>query len=178
MGMEKERDLLPWILGGVLLTTVAAAVDFVATERPAAATPSATVVVAQSTPRSAVPPGGNALSAPIAVSAVSTTAAAPPPANQIWECNIGGRRVFADSPCGAHASIRELSPMNTMAASNPVAVYYAAPSAARGPGYPDVPDADYDQADSQPLGAVYYYNGVARRHRPARHGGHERGLHR
>ena len=174
-GMDKERDLLPWILGGVLLTTVAAAVDLVATEQPAAAPPASRMAVAQSMPRNPTAPGANSLASPVTASAAAASVTPAPPANHIWECNIGGRRVFADSPCGANASIRELSPMNTMAASNPVPVYYSSPSPlypASSPGYREEPDPSYEQPDSQQLGAVYYYNGVARRHRPPRHGDH------
>jgi predicted outer membrane lipoprotein len=36
------------------------------------------------------------------------------PPGQVWECEINGQRVFSDSQCGAHATVRQLGDLNVM----------------------------------------------------------------
>jgi hypothetical protein len=59
------------------------------------------------------------------VDAVSPAPAASPisrtslPPGQVWQCLIGGQRIFSDSPCGEHASIRQLKELNVMDSPRP-----------------------------------------------------------
>lgn len=75
------------------------------------------------------------------------------PADQVWQCEVNGQKVFSDKRCGASASIRQLNAVNGMDAPLPLhAPRYAAgsgagPGYARAPGY--APSQSYD-SDSSP----------------------------
>jgi hypothetical protein len=189
--MDKDRDLLPWILGGLSMATVALAMTVASTNRTTA--PS---LRASSQPTahllSQAPVDNSPAPAPPPVPAtVPTLAATPPPAqspsqpsaaNQIWECTINGQKTFAGKPCGGKSTLREVGPINTMQAAPllPPSRSYQTQS-----GYP--PDYYYpspqdypgpqDSADnSYPIVVVRPF--VERRrpdhtHRPH---GHERGV--
>jgi len=72
---------------------------------------------------------GAMLAVGAAAAAASDVAPAPAPAapnarkqlppGQVWECQVDGQRVFSDTRCGAHASVRHLSELNLMASSAP-----------------------------------------------------------
>jgi hypothetical protein len=118
--MDKDRDLLPWILGAMSLATVALAVSVASTSRDAprpAAAPSQTT--AQALPHAALP----AVTPPAVLSAVapllesSQTQPIVPPSQstgQIWECTTNGQKTFSNNPCGDRSSLLDLGPINTM----------------------------------------------------------------
>ncbi len=118
--MARDVDWLPWILGGCLALGAAAvtAVALSATQR--------SPVTADAAPAaSPLPP------APVATASASASAApADPspvimPANarqrlppgQVWECEVNGQRVFSDTRCDTHATVRQLSDLNLMDSS-------------------------------------------------------------
>jgi hypothetical protein len=122
--MDKNRDLLPWILGGLLVATVAVAIAVHSSDGIA---PGNSPAVSQASHRaSAAPilttasvPAPDAPAPPAAsVAPASQVPAAnlPPavPRGQIWECRINGQRAFSSSPCGGESSIRQIGPINGM----------------------------------------------------------------
>jgi hypothetical protein len=134
--MNKERDLLPWVLGAVSATAVAAisAVSYNRSTPPAAPTP---MVAAQSSPapvpRTPAPPSAvlAAVAAapepdPTAPQSLVQTQTAPEssaPSAQIWQCTTRGVKTFSSNPCGEKSTLLEVGPINTM---NPAsAVHYA-----------------------------------------------------
>jgi hypothetical protein len=140
--MEKERNLLPWILGGLSAATIAVAFAAVSIHRDAATLAPTPAVAAQpaarppvSTP--ALPPPSTAQtsapdstpapvpdSPPMLAPAQAQTAVEPEvPAGQIWECTTKGVKTFSNNPCGEKSTLLEVSPINTMSAT-PV-VHYA-----------------------------------------------------
>jgi hypothetical protein len=129
--MNKERDLLPWILGGLSAATIAVAFAAVSTHRDAAITvQTPTVLGAQSDLR---PPVAAPVSAPPTVIAPVPAAAPSPPlsaaldsapetapeaqAGQIWECTTKGVKTFSNNPCGEKSTLLEVSQINTMSAT-------------------------------------------------------------
>jgi hypothetical protein len=89
---------------------------------------------------------------PPPVAAQAPTAAALP-ADQVWQCEVNGQKVFSDTRCGAGASIRQLNAVNGMDAPLPLhapryaAGYGAGPGYARTPSY--APSQSYDPDSSQ-----------------------------
>jgi hypothetical protein len=123
--MDNDRDLLPWVLGGVLFATIAIAIVVGSTGRIATAnshavgqgtlrTSAATMVTPASAPAPTPTPDASAPPAAPAprVQAVNLPPAAP--AGQIWECRINGQRAFSSSPCGGESSVRQIGPINRM----------------------------------------------------------------
>jgi hypothetical protein len=119
--MEKHRDRRPWILGGLLVATVAVAIAVRSTNRIAPAhsdiagqaardARAATTLMPASAPAPDVP------APPAAPTSQVQAVTLPPavPAGQIWECRINGQRAFSSSPCGAESSIRQIGPVNGM----------------------------------------------------------------
>jgi hypothetical protein len=159
--MNKESDLLPWILGALAIATVAAAITFVANNRTAARNVAAPLQAAAiSLPPARVVPAATPEPAPAALvtpAAAPGADAAPQPSvnqsqpqnGQIWECTINGQKTFSNNPCGAKATALDIGPVNTMEAT-PVfhagRSYATQPSNAE-PEYNSPPDDTY--ADSQ-----------------------------
>jgi hypothetical protein len=154
--MNNQRSLLPWILGGLSVATVAIVITVASAGkaapslRPASA---ATALVTPSTdsvslpaPTAAVP----AVPAVAAVAAVPTESeTAPPPAaqataepavqsGQIWGCMTNGVKTFSNNPCGEKSTLLEVRAINTMNPT-PVARYARtyAPEPRYSPGYAD-----------------------------------------
>jgi hypothetical protein len=134
--MKKERDLLPWILGGLSAATIAVAFAAVSTHRDVPTLAPTSMVAAQVRPPVSPP----ALPAPSTAQAPSPTTApdsaptpAPPQAQsaaepqvqagQIWECTTKGVKTFSNNPCGEKSTLLEVSPINTMRATP--AIHYA-----------------------------------------------------
>jgi hypothetical protein len=121
--MDNDRDLLPWILGGVLFAAMAIAIAVGSTDRIASANShpvgqdtlraSATTMV---TPASAPAPMPHASAPPGAPAPQVQAVNLPPavPAGAIWECRINGQRAFSSSPCGGKSSVRQIGPVNRM----------------------------------------------------------------
>lgn len=161
--MNKERDLLPWIAGGLVAATAAVAFTVISNKT---ATPAS--VVASQPPSPAVsahldaPPA-----APTAAALVSEPAAAQrqPPAvlqaavepeaqrQQIWECTTNGVKTFSNNPCGEKSKLLDIAPINTMSATP--AIRYArgyAPEPRYATAYTDQAPADAEE-DSQAYGS-------------------------
>jgi hypothetical protein len=112
--MDKDRDLLPWILGGLSMATAAIAITVASTNRTARVN-----LQAPSQPAAyALPPvpAENAPAPAAALAAVQVQTITPPkpPTNQIWECTTNGQKTFSNNPCGDKSSLREVGPINTM----------------------------------------------------------------
>jgi hypothetical protein len=154
--MARDADLLPWILGGLLALSAAIAVAVNADGSGAPQAPGAAagaIPAANTTPASTQPhrPLANASSAAsdLAPVEIAPTARQQLPPGQVWECEINGVRVFSDTQCGAHASVRQLRDLNVMDANSAPAPYrYPTPYPATNPYPPGYsPSAQYPTAD-------------------------------
>jgi hypothetical protein len=170
--MNKERDLLPWILGTLAAATVAVGITFVSTGKAVAPISQAPIAAVQVSPVAAVQASPSVLlpsPTPATASAASTEpspAAVPPAAQlpapaaesppvvsgQIWQCTTNGLKTFSNNPCGDKSSLREVSPINTM---TPTPVIHYARS--YGPDPRDAPAPQYadqngyaDDVNSEP----------------------------
>lgn len=172
-----ERDLLPWILGGALITSgaIAAVIEFghhpVVTPSPPASTASAGSPPAQglfaaapaAAPR-AMPAGASISTQPAtpgaAAGATMAGAAADAsrdlPAGEVWQCIVNGQKVFSDKRCGNGASVRQIGDLNVMdtPASQPMP-YGAYPSGYAGAPYPSAPYPDDQDDTGNAAGDVY-----------------------
>jgi hypothetical protein len=153
--MHKDLDLLPWILGGLMMATVALAIavastnriaprNFQALSQPAAQTLPATVPAIAPTPTPTPVPAP-----PPSVAAAPVQAMTPEPSTEptvkIWECTINGVRTFSNKSCGDKPSIREIGPVNTME-STPIFRF----DRAYGPETSYQPDYPYSDAQESP----------------------------
>jgi hypothetical protein len=166
--MTNRRNLLPWILGGLSVATVAAVITvaFAGKTAPGGRPAGAATAQVTSAPDSApdsVPspaPAAAAVAAtiPAAVPAVEETAVAktaPPQAaqaqaaaepvlqaGQIWECMTNGVKTFSNNPCGEKSTLLEVRAINTMSPT-PVIRYARAngPEPRNSPGYADQNDS-------------------------------------
>src|SRR3984957_4893710 len=134
--MYKQRGLLPWILGGLTIAGVAAAI-MVSSDRPV--TPSLPQAGAPISAPVSLPlpaPATEAAPAPATqvASAVETAdmpdASAPQPtaqaqtnteptvqSGQIWECTTNGQKTFSNNPCGENSKLLAMREINTMNAT-------------------------------------------------------------
>jgi hypothetical protein len=141
--MSEETDLLPWILGGTLALGAVAATALGLSDPTGP--PTAPGVAAVSTPQvapSATPAAHPALPVDLSPVVVSPTARQQLPPGQVWECDVDGRRVFSDTQCGAHATVRQLSELNVIDSSAAYAHVAPRPYA---PGYYSQPGPGYDR---------------------------------
>jgi hypothetical protein len=178
--MIRENNLLPWIMGGLALATIAVAVTVSSTIGTAKRLPTP-VQAAVSAPTQAPVP----VAAPISVSAPAPEpATAPPPdpslaldpvqpagapmasANQIWECTTNGQKTFSDKSCGGNATLREMNPLNVMnsAPRSPPTLPYQ-PDSSNAPDYYYPEGQDAVESSSYPVVVGYPY---AVRRRPER----------
>jgi hypothetical protein len=164
--MDKEHDLLPWILGGLIIATAALAIAVASTNRiapgnlralsqtathmPPASQPATPPVIAAPAPASERAPP------PVAAAPIQAMTPAPStePTVKIWECTINGVRTFSNKSCGDKPSIREIGPVNGME-STPTFRFDRAygPESSYQPDYPysgpqdsgpqDSPDSSY-----------------------------------
>jgi hypothetical protein len=110
--MDKDTDLLPWILGGLSMATVALAVAVATTDRHPTTT-------AQALPRAALAvvtqPAVLTAAAPLVESSpMQPTVSARSSTGQIWECTTNGQKTFSNNPCGDKSSLLDVGPINTM----------------------------------------------------------------
>ena len=143
--MDKDRDLLPWIFGGLSMATAAIAITLGATYRnPPVDAPknsqAPSPITAHPLPWVGAPPASAPAPAPASAAApaqtlvAAQTAALPVvPSTQIWECTINGQKTFSDNPCGDKSSLREIGPVNRM---DPTPVLSQARSFVPGSSYP------------------------------------------
>ena len=116
------------------------------------------------------PPAGAPLSAPVAAAKASIPQVPAPlraalPAGQVWQCVIDGERTFSDSPCGEHASIRQLRELNIMDPVPLRADAYAfpyAPSSVPAPIFVAAPPDDSDYADPWGPDVLWAHGNVRR----------------
>jgi hypothetical protein len=184
--MNKERDLLPWIFGGLSAAAIAVAFAAVSTHRAEATLAPPTAAVHASAPATAQPAFATAEAAPQAVASAAQADSAPNPsprqaqtavepqvhAGQIWECTNQGVKTFSNNPCGEKSTLLDVGPVNSM--SPLPALHYArayGPDPRYAAGYPDQgapADAeDYsDQYGADAGGNSYAIVGVVARRRP------------
>jgi len=116
--MDKDRDLLPWIFGGLSLAAVATAVVLGSTYGNASKhlqLPSLTTALPLPEPPTQTVQAPTPAPAPILAAAEIQTAAPPAePNGQIWECTINGQKTFSDNPCGEKSSLHDIGPINGM----------------------------------------------------------------
>jgi hypothetical protein len=162
--MNNQRALLPWILGGLSVATVAVVITvaFASKTAPGLLPAGAATAQVTSAPDSVSVPAPAAEAAMPAVAAVPVMAApavaapavaetAPPPAaqaqpaaepglqtGQIWQCMTNGVKTFSNNPCGEKSTLLEVRAINTM---NPTPVVrYARANGSEprySPGYAD-----------------------------------------
>jgi hypothetical protein len=145
--MNKERDLLPWILGGLSAAAIAVAFAAVSTHRVTPALASQVIAAQPPASPSALPVATTAQVAPPAAQPESSPPSAPRQpqtanepdvqAGQIWECITKGVKTFSNNPCGEKSTLLDVGPINTMP---PVATHYArayGPDPRYAAGYPD-----------------------------------------
>jgi len=127
--MNKERGLLPWIIGGLTMAGVAAAI-MVSSGRPVAPSlPQITAPVSLPlpTPAAEAPPATPVAStveaaampdasAPLPAQA-QTTAEPAVQSGQIWECTTNGQKTFSNNPCGEKSTLLAMRAINTMNAA-------------------------------------------------------------
>jgi len=155
--MNKERDLLPWIFGGLSAAAIAVAFAAVSTHRAVATiAPQVAAQVPVSPP--ALPTAATAQAAPLAAQPDSAPNPSPPQpqsavqpdvqAGQIWECMTQGVKTFSNNPCGEKSTLLDVGPINSM---SPATTHYArayAPDPRYAAGYPDQSaPADEDNSD-------------------------------
>jgi hypothetical protein len=145
--MNKERDLLPWIIVGLCTTAAVVAFTAISTNRTASQNvPPAPLVASQPlSPSAPAPPAPisptPASPAPVAAPPESARVAAPvsepdpgqapapapmqaavePEAQggQIWVCTTKGVKTFSNNPCGEKSTLLDVGPINTMNATPP-----------------------------------------------------------
>jgi hypothetical protein len=129
MTNSADRDIFPWVLGGLLIVLIAIAIAYTSSN--------------QSDSRAAAPriqssaaPFPAAVSRPPSVTARNSTAPTPLP-RRVWECAVNGHRTFSDSPGGTTSTIRQLSETNRMDTTPvpPSVTYYNPPSPSYAPNY-------------------------------------------
>jgi hypothetical protein len=147
--MNKERDLLPWILGGLSAAAIAVAFAAVSTHRDVPIPPPQvnatqqppTLPTALPAPMSGqtASPAAGPDAAQVPASQQAQTAVEPEVAGgQIWECTTKGVKTFSNNPCGEKSTLLDVGPINTM---NPTpALHYVGaygPQPRYAPGYAD-----------------------------------------
>jgi hypothetical protein len=199
--MNKERDWLPWILGGLSAAAIAVAFAAVSSHRAAPISPSRLVaaqsptspttlsaqagppVTAQAGPPATAPdaaPVSAPLSGPASAPALAQAAVEPAaPEGQIWECTTKGVKTFSNNPCGERSTLLDVGPINTMSPTH--AVHYMGgpePQPRYTAGYADQSGADagdtaddYSDQNAAEVGANSY--AVVQRVRVLPHRHHE-----
>ena len=193
--MNKERDLLLWILGGLSAAAIAVAFAAVSTHGDVPTSPPPPHVVAAQPPASptatpapvtaqAVSPAAEPDSAPLSAPRQAQTAVAPEiTGGQIWECITKGVKTFSNNPCGEKSTQLDVGPINTMSPSPAIHYMRAYGPEPRSAGYADqsaTADADeYPDQNAAETGGNSYtivqgVGFVARRrpehfHRPPSH---------
>jgi hypothetical protein len=202
--MTEDRDLLPWILGGLSMAAVAMAIAVALTGRssPAHASSQAMPTLATAdlnrkipngsasiaptlsggAPTGATPTGGAPASLVptpsqgVAAAQTPPVAASTPSGTQIWECTTNGVKTFSNSRCGSTAILRDVGPINVMDAS-PVASnvhWYGPDSNEASPDY-YYPASPQPADNSYPVVVGIPYLERRRPERPHQPNNHDRG---
>jgi hypothetical protein len=129
MTNSADRDIFPWVLGGLLMVLVAIAIGYTSSNQSD---------LSASVPRiqSSAAPLPAQVSRPSTVTARNSGAPTPVP-RRVWECAVNGQRTFSDSPCDTTSTIRQLSETNRMDPTpvSPSVTYYSPPSPSYEPNY-------------------------------------------
>jgi hypothetical protein len=148
--MTEDRDLLPWILGGLSMAAIAMAVALGMTGRTTPAHASSQAIPSMPTLATAdlnptIPNGSAPSAAPASLmpAPLQNLAAAPTPpvapsnlsGTQIWECSTNGVKTFSNSRCGNAAILRDVGPINVMDASPASNVHWYGPDSNDSPDY-------------------------------------------
>ena len=161
--MDKERNLLPWILGGLSAATIAVVAFAAVSAHRDASTLAPTPAVA-ALPAVRAPVSAPTLPGPsTAQASVSDAAPTPPqaraavepevPAGQIWQCTTKGVKTFSNNPCGEKSTLLDVGPINTMSATPAIHYVRASGSEPRySQGYSDQ-GAAADEQSSDDYGA-------------------------
>jgi hypothetical protein len=182
--MTEDRDLLPWILGGLSMAAVALAVALGLTGRtiPAQASsqiiaPAPALAIANLSPKApdSTPPSA---AAPAGAPPAQSMGTAPQPAaagTRIWECTTNGVKTFSSNRCGNAAVLRDVGPINVMDAS-PVAsnVHWYGPDSNDTPDY-YYPSPPQPADDSYPEVVAVPYLERRRPQHPHPSNNHDRG---
>jgi len=158
--MDKGRNLLPWIFGGLSMAAAAIAITVASSNGGAPNRSHAPIqTTAHISPDAQILPAPQAVALPKAVpaapapvstpaptlAAAPTQSAAPPtqPTSRVWECTINGQKTFSDAPCGDKSSVREIGPINRM---DPSPLFSYARPYGREPSY----QPEYSDPGEQP----------------------------
>jgi hypothetical protein len=107
MTEKTEADLLPWILGGLVVAIAAVGLIVASINKDDFDVRSPKIrPAAESVAPSPIP----ALPALVASRAMPTVGTP----RRVWECVVNGQKTFSDAPCGVGSTVRELSPVNRM----------------------------------------------------------------
>jgi hypothetical protein len=164
--MNKESDLLPWILGGLSAMAAAAAVTAIATQHASPAIPRPIAIASAPAPAPLATSAAAAASAPAPLPAEeapmpsATASASPQPeaqGGQIWACTTNGVKTFSNNPCGEKSALLEVSPINTMRPTPPIHYARVYPQPQFAPSYNEAPAQPYAEEDSDE--AEGYENG-------------------
>jgi hypothetical protein len=124
--MNKQSDLLRWILGGLSISAVAVAITLVSVGKPLVPSSPPTAAgalqisppVLQELPALAVSlPATDMVPAPQPTAPMQTAAEPPVASTQIWQCTTNGIKTFSNNPCGDKSSLVEVRALNTMNAT-------------------------------------------------------------
>jgi hypothetical protein len=193
--MTEDRDLLPWILGGLSMAAIAMAVAVGMTGRttPAYASgqaippPMPTLATADLNPTipngSAPASGAPSSSVPtslmpapsqnLAATPIPLVAAPSPSGTRIWECTTNGVKTFSNDRCGSTAIIRDVGPINVMDASPASNVHWYGPDSNDSPDY-YYPNPPQSAGNSYPVVGVPYLERRRPEH-PHQPNNHDRG---
>jgi hypothetical protein len=108
MSKYEQIDFFPWILGGLVIAITIPVVM--------ALSRSANEPIRDPRLTMAAPSSVGAVATYVRPALLPTTVAAVPsqPPTRIWQCASNGQKTFSDSPCGADASVQQLSEINRM----------------------------------------------------------------
>ena len=133
--MDKNRDLLPWVLGGLSIAAVAIGLAVVSTNSGASlvlrmhghttagALPAIVPVPSIAPAHASAPAMQTAQTAqtaqtvtvpPTEFPQMQIATPAMEPSDKVWECTINGQKSFSDTPCGGKSIVREIGPINRM----------------------------------------------------------------
>jgi hypothetical protein len=118
--MDKGRNLLPWILGGLSMATLAIAITVgwakgIAPNNSPAPSQAAAHILPDAEMTTAPAPAAAPTLTVAQIRPVTAPTAPNVEANRrIWECTIDGVKTFSDNPCGDKSSPFEIGSINRM----------------------------------------------------------------
>jgi hypothetical protein len=149
--MDKDRDLLPWIFGGLSMAAVAIAITVGSTNGTTPKNPRVPSQIAAHILPETETTAAPAPAPTLAAVQMRTVVTRPiEPNSRIWECTINGQKTFSDNPCGDKSSLHEIGPINGM---DPIPIRSHArsyaPESSYQPGYSYQGDQEEDNPGEQ-----------------------------